>query len=157
MAKAKAKPDSRPFKGQIEVKLSSKEINDLAKDCARLIDQLDTTEEKYKAVKKEWNADIKALRMKITELSKAVSRGHQLTTVTAEEFYDLKEKKAWVVYKGDEYNHRDLDDYEVAQLKQKPLFPKHDKEAVDDEPDTEKAADIDPSTLGNSGPLEAVQ
>lgn len=102
--------------------LTNKQLEETADRAADLMRELDTKEEKFKLIKREWNADLKELRLQMRKFLEDYARKTRDTKVECKQIFDLEGKRTWYEHDGKRYQERDLDDYELAKAKQKGLF-----------------------------------
>jgi len=107
---------------ELDLPLTKEGVEKAADGAASLMHELDTKEERYKLVKREWNADIKNLKIRQREFLANYAKKSACREVECKVVYDLKGKKTWYEFEGAKYKVRELNDYEMAQAKQKGLF-----------------------------------
>lgn len=107
---------------ELKLPLTKAQVEESADRAADLMRELDENEEKFKLVKREWNADLKDIRLRIRKFLGEYREGARKTKVECVQVFDVKKKKTWYEYDGEVYSKRDLTDHELEKAKQQGLF-----------------------------------
>ncbi len=106
----------------LQLPLNSKQLEETADKAAALMQELDSKEEQFKLIKREWNADLTSLKLRMRTFLEDYAKKTRATEVECKQMFDTDSKRTWFEYKGKTYSERELDDYELAKAKQKGLF-----------------------------------
>ena len=106
----------------LNVTLDKKDLSERAADCTKTIQELETLEDEYKEVKKEYGGRLKTLRKDVNRLARAHVTGKEPREVSCDQVWDLAGKETWYEYGGKMYEKRKMDEYEIAQVKQRSLM-----------------------------------
>lgn len=109
-------------KTTLALPLNDKQLEEAADQAAQLMQELDTKEEEFKLIKREKNAELKDLKLRMRKFLEEYAKKVRQTEVECKQMFDLTGKRTWYEYKGKTYGERELDDYELAKAKQKGLF-----------------------------------
>jgi hypothetical protein len=106
----------------IPIKLTPEELEQKATEATRLMTELDSEEEKYKLIKREWNQKLKEIKLSLRTLCGVYAAKEEEREVDTERHYDLESRDVWDVYEGKEYGRRKMDELEYRKAKQGTLF-----------------------------------
>jgi len=113
-------------KKKVQVKLNfhltPDEIEEKAQIATQLMTLLDNKEEEFKIIKRDWNKEIKDIRLKVRKMCQTFATKMEERDVQAEVVYDLNSGQMWFDFDGKQYQERSITEEERAMLQQGTIF-----------------------------------
>jgi hypothetical protein len=128
--------DSIEVKAHLPFDLTPEEIADKAQLHIQLSAKLDNKEEEYKLVKRQWNQEIKELKIDGRKARQVCQSGIEEREVVADHCFDSDTGQCWYEYGGKKFLEREITDEEAEALAQGTLFDDGANVPTTDEPTT---------------------
>jgi REP element-mobilizing transposase RayT len=107
---------------ELFVNLTKEERENRAVISADLRRDINTKEYEFDKIKNQFKAEIRELEAKHNHVHHAYVAGKEYQRVSCERIYSLEDRSTWLRYKGEEYDHRRMNDDEIKICFNPPLL-----------------------------------
>lgn len=130
---------------ELYVHLTEDEVNNTAKEAIKITFEIDKLEEEFSSVKSDWKARIDAKTGDLDNLRRKVKHRREYRKVDAKQVYDHANKTTYILYAGEKYDTRPMNDKEIQMLSMEPIVGTKEEAMESVKPAKKKKGDKPPA------------